>query len=451
MQFDTGIEGGMVVTRAGRARLNVYVRDGRVDAVTAERLAATSTIDATGLLVLPGFVDTHVHLMDPGPSEREDFPTGTAAAAAAGVTTIIEHTHGHPIRTLDDLHDKSAYLQGRSNVDYGLAAHVWPDAIGNLPGLWAAGVAFFKIFTCTTHGVPGLNAAALLDTFTTLARAGAATLVHCEDESLTEAAEQRLRAAGRDDPGVIVEWRSREAETVAVSVVTALLRSTGAHAAIAHVSSPRVADLVAAAKRDGADVVAEACPQYFLLREAEIHEHGAFRKFTPPARAQIDDDELTMWKLLRAGVFNHVSSDHAPATREQKNEGSIWDVHFGLPGIDTTGPMLIDAALRGRLSLEDVVDRYAWRPATWYGLTPRKGSLDPGADADIVLVDPTAERTLSDGDVLSKAGWTPYAGRQLRGRITQVLRRGTVIATDGEPSRDLAGEFLPGGGHRRAA
>lgn len=451
MQFDTGIEGGMVVTRAGRSRVNLYLREGRVAEVTAERLEASTTIDAGGQLVLPGFVDTHVHLMDPGPTEREDFPTGTAAAAAAGVTTIIEHTHGHPIRTLDDLRDKTAYLAGRSNVDFGLAAHVWPDAIPGLPALWQAGVAFFKIFTCTTHGVPGLNAAALLDTFSTLARAGAATLVHCEDESLTEAAEERLRKTGREDPGVIVEWRSREAETVAVSVVTALLRSTGAHAAIAHVSSPRVADLVAAAKRDGADVVAEACPQYFLLRESDIHEHGAFRKFTPPARAQIDDDETVMWQLLRAGVFNHVSSDHAPATREQKNDGSIWDVHFGLPGIDTTGPMLIDAALRGRLALEEVVDRYAWQPAKWYGLTPRKGSLDPGADADVVLVDPAAERTLSDDDVLSKAGWTPYAGRQLRGRITTVLRRGTVVAENGEPTRDLAGEFLPGAGFRTAA
>ncbi len=115
-----------------------------------------------------GWLTAHVHLMDPGPTEREDFPTGTRAAAARGVTTIIEHTHAHPIRSVADLADKVVYLDGRSNVDFALAAHTWPDLIGDLPDLWAAGVAFFKMFTCTTHGVPALDGAHLLEALKTV-------------------------------------------------------------------------------------------------------------------------------------------------------------------------------------------------------------------------------------------------------------------------------------------
>ncbi|HZD80451.1 MAG TPA: dihydroorotase family protein, partial [Actinomycetota bacterium] len=386
-EFDLGIHGATVVGPSRRARLHLYVHQGRVAAVSPERRDAATTVDATGLYLLPGMVDTHVHLMDPGATEREDFPTGTAAAAVHGVTTIVEHTHGHPVRTVQELERKRWHLRSRSHVDYGLAAHVWPDQIGRLGELWAAGVAFFKIFTCTTHGVPGLDAAHLLAALEDLARAGAAALIHCEDDTITGEAERALRKAGRDDGAVLLQWRSREAELVATQVAALLSGITGAHATIAHVSHPAVADRIAAERAAGADVAAEACPQYFLLREDEVLEKGAFRKFTPPARARTDADEDAMWDRLRSGVLTHVSTDHAPATRQQKAQG-IWEAAFGLPGLDTTLPLLIDAALRGKLALEDVVRAYAEGPARRYGLWPRKGTLAPGADADLVLVDP---------------------------------------------------------------
>lgn len=444
---DLAILGGTLVGASGRSRHHLYVRGGRVHAVTGDRLSAKEELDASGLLVLPGMVDTHVHLMDPGPTEREDFPTGTAAAAVQGTTTIVEHTHGHPVRSVADLEAKRAHLQGRSHVDYGLAAHVWPDRIPDLQALWGAGITFYKLFTCTTHGVPGLDAATLQATFETLAAFDGPALVHCEDEALTARAESLLREAGRDDPAVIVEWRNREAELVAVAVTALLVELTGARATVAHVSSPRVAEIVAAHRAAGAALAAEACPQYFLLREDEILEHGPFRKFTPPARARSDADEEAMWDLLRRGVLTHVATDHAPATSDQKRDGSIWDVHFGLPGLDTTLPLLVDAALRGRLALEDVVLRAALQPARWYGLHPRKGHLGVGADADLVLIDPTARWQLTDADVRSKAGWTPYAGRDVRGRAVATYLRGRLAARDGQPVGERRGTFLPGPGH----
>jgi dihydroorotase (multifunctional complex type) len=445
--FDLAVRGGTVVTATGRARLDVHVAGGRITAVGRAQ-PAREEIDASGLLVLPGMVETHAHLMDPGDSSREDFPTGTAAAAIAGVTTILEHTHAHPVRTADDLAAKRAHLDGRSRIDYGLVAHAWPGMTGEAQALWRAGIAYFKLFTCTTHGVPGHDAANLLEWFGVLARLGGHSLVHCEDESLTAAAEARLQAEGRDDPRIVPEWRNRSAEEVAVATVGVLSRHADAAVGIAHCSSPAVVALIDRERSAGARVAAEACPQYFLLREQDIDEQGPLRKFTPPARARIDADEDAMWRLLRDGRLTFLSSDHAPSTVAQKHESSIWQCHFGLPGLDTTMPLLLDAAARGKLALEDVVRVYSTAPARHYGLWPRKGALEPGADADLALVDPNATWTLTDEHVRSKAGWTPYAGREVRGRVVRTLLRGVTVAQDGEPAGEAAGRFVPGAGAR---
>ncbi|MGH3328249.1 MAG: dihydroorotase [Streptomycetales bacterium] len=445
-EADLLVAGGTLVTGRGRRRAHVAVSRGRIVYVGHERPAADRTVDASGLYVLPGMVDTHVHLMDPGAPDREDFPTGSSAAAASGVTTILEHTHGHPVRKVADLVDKRSYLAGRSNVDFDLAAHAWPGHHDAVAPLWEAGAAFFKLFTCTTHGIPGHDPARLKAHLEASASVDAVTLMHCEDESITEHAERVLRDAGRDDGGVLPEWRSREAEVVAVAVAGLLVRLTGARAGLAHLSHPEAVAYAARERAAGARLAAEACPQYFLLREHEALDAGALRKFTPPARARSDADEAEMWQLLRGGVLTHMATDHAPSTRAHKADGDIWSVHFGLPGLDSTMALLLDAAARGRLALEDVVRAYSEHPAHHYGLAPRKGALRPGADGDLTLVDMGHSRVLRDGDVLSKAGWTPYAGREVRGGVVQTYLRGRLVAEEGTPLRELTGQFLPGAG-----
>lgn len=444
---DLLITGGTVVTPAGRRRADISVLDGRIVAVQQRSEGtARTTLDADGLLILPGGVDTHVHLMDPGSTDREDFPSGTRAAAASGVTTIIEHSHGRPVRRPQDLLEKVNYLGDRSNVDFALAAHAWPGDTAAVPALWHAGVAFFKLFTCTTHGIPGHTAADLQAHLQATAVVGGVSLLHCEDESLTEAAEKLLREDGRTDGGLIPEWRSRDAEVVAAAVAALLIRRSGARATVAHVSHPEVAEYLSAERARGARIAAETCPQYLVLREHEVLRHGPFRKFTPPARARHDADEAALWELLRSGALTHISSDHAPATVEQKTSGDLWDVHFGLPGLDSTMTILLDAAAHGQLAYEDIARLYSEMPAKTYGLWPRKGGIAVGFDADLALVDPHAQWTLSNDRVLSKAGWTPFDGRAVTGRVVRTILRGQEICEDGRPMDERTGRFLAGPG-----
>jgi dihydroorotase (multifunctional complex type) len=446
--YDLAIHGATVVTPRGRRRGHLYVQDGTIAAITDEKLGAQRSIDAAGLYLLPGAVDGHVHFQDPGDTTREDFICGSSAAAVGGVTCVVEHTHSHPVRTVEFLHEKIEHLRQRSLIDFGLAAHAWPSQVGQHAELWRAGVTFFKVFTCTTHGVPGFDAAQLLGLFRELAAVDALALVHCEDETITAENERALRAAGRFDAAVISEWRSREAELTALNTVGLLARLTGVRAIAAHVSHPAAIDLLQHERARGAQLWLETCPQYLYLAEDEILDHGGFRKFTPPARIRSRSDADEMWRRVADGPVTHVSTDHAPATRAHKTEGSIWDVHFGLPGVETTLNLLLHAAIEGRLALERVVELVSETPAKLYGMYPSKGSVSPGADADFVLVDLTAERTLEDAAVVSKAGWTPYAGRRIKGRPLMTFCRGQLVAQDGRPVGEPGfGRFLPGRGY----
>jgi dihydroorotase len=442
--FDLVVKGGLLALPGGSRVGDLGISGGRIEAV-GDLAAAGQVVDAGGLIVLPGMIDSHVHLMDPGPVEREDFPTGTGAASARGVTTIVEHTHAWPVRSPEQLREKVRHLEGRSNVDYALAAHLWPEDIGGMARLWRAGVTFFKIFTCNTHGVPAVEGADLLEALRTIASFDGIALVHCEDEDLTRLAEASLKSEGRADPGLLVEWRSREAELAAIAGLTVLARLSGARVTVAHVSTPLGAGIISEARHRGADVAAEACPQYFALDEQEVEEHAALRKFTPPARIRSEDERDSMWDALRSGAFSHISTDHAPSTLTQKAEGDIWSAPFGLPGLDTTLPFLVDAALSGRIGLEMVADLYSRAPALRYGLTG-KGSLEPRSDADFVLVDPEGRWAVRDEDILSKAGWSPYSGRVFRGSVVATYLRGVEISRAGQPGDARTGRFIPGPG-----
>lgn len=435
MRFNTEITNAMIVTSEERYHGTIGISNGRIVAILEEPSGdAEHTVDAEGLAALPGMVDQHVHFMDPGDNAREDFIRGSSAAAVGGVTTVVEHTHSNPVLTTGDLRQKKKYLADRSVIDFGLMAHVFPETIVHVPALWEEGVAMFKAFTCTTHGVPGLLPDDVLRLFRSLSENGARALVHCEDEFITEDNEERLRKALRDDYGIIPEWRSVEAELVAVNTVALLARLTGANVTVAHASQPEVVDLVNRERQLGAQLSIESCPQYFYLDTDEVRKHGPTRKFTPPAREAPAGD--LMWERLARGEIDLISTDHAPSTMDQKFGSDIWDCPFGLPGVETTLTMLLNAAAEGRLTLEGIVRAYSETPARLLGLYPRKGAIRPGSNADIVLVDPEEEHVLKNEDIVSKAGWTPFDGRRVKGRPIMTFLRGELVAERGRVFAD---------------
>jgi dihydroorotase len=436
-----------VVTDTDIVEADLYVAGGCVVGLGKLSASAATTVDAGGLYVLPGMLDAHVHFMDPGDTSREDFPAGSAAAAVAGVTTVLEHTHARPIYSARELQEKVLYLSSRSVVDFGLAAHLNAHDIDSVSDVWRRGAIFIKIFTCTTHGIKATDTATLFRAFRAHAPSGIVFLVHAEDEALTSSLEAELKATGRLDGGVIPSWRTLLGEQIAVHVVAQVGRATGVRIVVAHCSHASIVDAIWARRAAGVDIWTETCPQYLHLYENEVVEHGAFRKFTPPARARTPGDLEAMWERVRDGRVSYVASDHAPSTRAQKQAGTIWDVHFGMPGIDTTSCLLLDAAVRGRLSLTRLRDIYARTPAVIYGLYPRKGALAPGSDADFVLVDLCAKRVLQDDQVLSKAGWTPYVGREVHGAVVATYLRGQLVAKDGRcVTPPGTGKFIPGPG-----
>lgn len=440
-QMDLIIENGRIVTADGEFEGGVYVKSGKIAAIGRLEAEADQRIDAAGLLVMPGMFEAHAHLMDPAETDREDMPTGTSAAAALGVTTLIEHSHCTAVHSGAEFIRKRDYLQNRSVVDFGIGAHFPTESVDHVGEVVKEGAAFIKVMTCTTHGIQGVGSGRLFAAMQQFGHTKIPFLIHAEDDSLTAEAAAELKAAAREDGRIIPEWRNLLAETVAAQTVMALAKASGAVTVIAHCSHPDIFKIARTARREGARVWTEACPQYFALQEDDVLTKGALRKFTPPNRMRSQDDVESLWSCVDSQTY--FASDHAPSTLAQKQGGSIWKVPFGLPGVDTTFRFLLDAAAKGRLSYPQLVDLYARRPARLYGYYPRKGALLPGADADIVLVDPAAEYVMTDEMVISKAGWTPFAGRTFCGRTRAVYLRGIKIAADGVClAKPGTGEFI---------
>ena len=439
MAYDTAITGGTLVTANDRFEGTVAIEDGAIAALLepGQEVDADRTIDATGKHILPGGVDPHVHMMDPGDTEREDFPTGTGAAAAGGITTVGEHHRTDPtVLTADILTDKRDYLADRARVDYGLLAGGHPDNIDEIEALEAEGTLAYKSFTCDVHGVPALQSADMHALYEEIERVGGISMVHPEDELMLNANEERIREEGRTDGSVIPEWRSREAEQVAVTTTLQIAKQTGVPFWFAHLSHPELVDQVNRYKDQGVEAYAETCPHYFYLTREDVEADAPYTMFTPPARRESDRQE--MWERLDAGEIDMVNADHAPSTKEQKaaGEDNVFDAPFGIPGVETVLPLLLNGVAEDKVSIERVVEVFATNPAKILELYPRKGSLQVGADADLTIVDLDHEYTIRDEDVVAKCGWSPFDGTTITGHVDTTLVRGEPVYREG----DVVGE-----------
>ncbi|MFB0506617.1 MAG: dihydroorotase family protein [Thermodesulfobacteriota bacterium] len=412
----------------------IHISGGKIIGITRSLQGAPGeVIDADGLFVLPGAIDGHVHMMDPGYTDREDFITGTGAAARGGVTTVIDHHRTEPqVYSAKELKGKRDYLSERSLVDFGLLGGLKLTNRKDLRGMWEAGALGMKGFTCEVHGAEPLSAGDLAGIFEEIKSFGGVALIHAEDDSILKHNEKKLRESGRKDYLSVSEWRSREAEAMAVKQVIDLAEATGARVGIAHVSLPELVDYIWSAKGRGALVYSETCPQYFTLTVEDLEEKGPFNKFTPPPRTREDADGI--WRSLRMNKIDMVNTDHCPFPREEKEKGldDIWEAPFGIPGIETTTRFLLDGVARGLISINQVVRLRGENSSLIYGLDDRKGFIQVGYDADLIFVDLEREAVLEDKEVVSKCKWTPYPGKKIRGDVVLTMVRGKVVMKDGE-------------------
>ncbi len=444
--MDLAIQGGTVVTPGNTFEADIYVQDGKIVAVgKIDGLKAKQQIDAHGLLVMPGAVDGHVHMMDPGHTDREDFTSGTAAAAAGGTTTVIEHHRTEPpVLNAKLFEEKRNHCSPKAVVDFAFMGGAVPDNLHELQGMWDLGAVAFKTFTCALHGVTPMPAGNLRELFRTLVTFDGTTLIHAEDDSILSVNERMLRESGRKDYLTVSDWRSEDAEFVAILTAVTLARQTGARAIFAHVSLPDSLRIICDAKLDGVRVYAESCPQYFYLTREDLAKKGPWLKFAPAVRSIETANQ--MWTELELGNINLLSTDHCPFPKDEKSAGieDIWKAPYGIPGVETTVRLMLNGVNQGKVSLERIVQAMCEAPAKLYGLYPRKGCLLPGADADILLVDMGAREKLTNDKIVSKCGWTPFDGMEVQGKVLMTLLRGRVVAENGQPVGEPGyGQFVP--------
>lgn len=429
------VRGGSVVEADGVIEGDLWVQGGRSMGVfPAGRLPPESEgareVDARGLYILPGAVDVHVHLREPGLTHKEDFSSGTAAAAAGGATTVIDMPNTlPPVASAETLAAKASAAEGRIHVDVGFYGVLAAGRESELPGLLASGALGMKLFLGPTTGdIRPPEGQALLEACKLIARSGLPLAVHAEDRSAVEAAAAGLAAEsvwGYDD---FLASRPRSGELKATRQAIQLARASGVRMHIAHVTLAEAVEEIRRAKRDGAAITAETCPQYLFLTDSDAGRLGTEMKILPPVRGE--KDRKTLWKGLLEGAIDLVSTDHAPHAPEEK-EGDFRSAAAGAAGLETWMPLMLDAALRGVISLEQAVRWTSLRPAAIFGLHPRKGWLGPGADADFILFDPSGTTLIEGARFLSKCQRSIYEGRRLRGRIAAVYLRGVQVSEEG--------------------
>lgn len=432
---DLLFQNAVVVSSKSSIPADILVRDGKIEALLApgSGCEAAEVIDVGGRYVMPGCVDGHTHMMDPGYTDREEFTTGTMAAAVGGITTAIDHHRTLPaVYSVEPLLEKITYLSDKSCVDFGLKGGISPENTAELQAMWDAGITGFKTFTCNLHGVKAMHTAFLMRSFTEVARMDGTVLIHCEDDGICQYEEDTLRAAGRTDYHSQWEWRSKLAERVAVETVIEIAKETGCRVNIAHVSQPELLRLLHQAREEGYRTYAESCPHYFNLTVEDLEKKGPWVKFTPPMNTAEKVEEL--WKLFDLGYVTTIGSDHCPYPKEQKlpGEKNIWDAPNGIPGVETSLRLMLNGVSQKKTTLNRIVECMCENPAKLYGVFPKKGHIAVGADADLVLLDMDKEEVISNDRIVSKCKWSPFDGKTVKGVPAAVYLRGKLVAKDGK-------------------
>ena len=434
--LDTILKNGTIVTADNSFRGSIGIRDGKIAAILSKEEEAESrqVIDLTGKYILPGVIDSHVHFQDPGFTEREDFLHGTMAAAAGGVTTVISHPLDFPpTTTFEALRCKESAYEGRAYVDYAIHMGATPDNIEQIPDLWnKTGVTSVKMFMCfSVAEFPYVQDEAMYKVLRKIAKNNAIAMIHAENDGLLNAAKEEIMKSGRKDGLAYNETHPAEAEVEAIKRAVYYLEITGAEGVILHVSTAQGLEIIHEAKERGVRVWAESSPHLFYFTADDMKEKGPYLKFSPVMHDK--ENQEKMWELLRKGYVDYIGSDHSPYTKEEKEAGltDIFKAPNGIPGIETSIPVFLNAVNEGKLTLNQLVRMTSLNPAKIYGLAHLKGTLSIGTDADFTIVDLEKIKTLQSSDLKSKCKWSPYIGETLKGWPYMTIVRGQIVYEDG--------------------
>src|SRR5256714_5075947 len=453
---DAVVRGQIVVTPDGVGPASVHISDGRIVALRSfdEVPAGVRVEEAGDLVVLPGLVDSHVHVNEPGRTEWEGFSTATRAAAAGGVTCIVDMPLNSvpPTTTLEGFRQKLDAARGQCRVDVAFWGGVVPGNLQELEPLRDAGVVGFKCFLIPSgveefaHVTEGELRPAMKE----LARLGATLIVHAEMPGPVEQALATCCTAGADgDPRryeTFLRSRPREAENEAVALMLRLCRETGARVHVVHHSSADALPMLREAKDEGLPVTAETCPHYLVFAAEEIPDGATEFKCCPPVRERENREQL--WGALRDGTIDMVVSDHSPCppALKRREEGDFLQAWGGISSLQFRLPVMwIEARRRGH-TLEDLARWLAFEPAKPAGLEERKGAIATRRDADLVVLHPAATMRVTPETNEHRHKLTPYDGRELRGVVEATYLRGEKIYDRSNFSERPTGKLLKRGG-----
>ncbi|GCE12058.1 dihydroorotase [Tengunoibacter tsumagoiensis] len=415
------IRNGLVVLASGSVYRDIRTQAEQIIEIGEQLVpvADEPVLDATGLLVLPGMIDSHVHFRDPGGTHKEDFLSGTQAALAGGVTTVLDMPNTNPpTDSREHLEEKLAQIAPKAVVDYGLYFGATDTNIEEAADL-ADRVAAMKLYMGSSTGsLLVTEFPPIYQHFSTFPHQKA-LVVHAEDE-------QSLKYFGAQGSKIHNQARPPLSAQIALSRALAIAEKTGRVLHIAHTTTERELELIYEARQKGVRVTCEVTPLHLFLTEEAQQRLGNYGKVNPPLRSSRDREAL--WRHF--DIIDTIGTDHAPHTREEKDQ-PYEKAPSGMTGVQTMLPLLLNAASEGRLTVEAIVQRCVVNPIRIFALA-NKGALEIGKDADIVLVNPQEEYEITNESILSKCGWTPFAGTRIKGKVKQVFVRGELSYDDGK-------------------
>jgi allantoinase len=466
MQYQLIVKNGQVVTARETFRADIGVREGKIAAIgDLSGAQAYEIYDASGKYVFAGFIDEHLHSRDPGLTEKEDFAHSTLAAAAGGITTVLEMPNTvPPVMDAATFHSRAAHLGAQAFVDFAQWGLVLGDL--NTPKLAEmadAGVVGFKLFwgyalhptkfSLVYNFKKGDDVffppdhGQIYDAFCAIGKTGRAVAIHAEDSEIIGRLAEREAAAGANDYAAFLRSRPSFTEGLTTQAGVIIAGAAGAHLHLLHITAAEAVDAVAAARAKGQAVTGETCPHYLNTTDKDYDRLGIGMKVYPPIREQHHQDRL--WAGIQNGEILTLGSDHAPHMESEK-KGDIWTAPAGSSAIQTMVPQMLNHAAKGQISLNQLAALLSENPARIFGLYGQKGVIRAGADGDLTIVDMEKTVSVTREQMLSKNKESMLQGAVLQGAPVAVFLRGKQIMQDGQPMGERLGQLVKPGAKAEA-